>query len=342
MIRDCLRPDHHYSKPCRVTFSWKFSKRVSLNPSTSGHTKTGSTYFECDRWSPRTPHHNGLFFFDIPFPSNYLNNPPKVYYHSHGLRLKYASGYVCLSLINTWGGNTKVKRNCSLFSIFQLLVCSMRERTSMSWDTPSQVSMSASLKRLDMGSAHALWIDWPGFVLFLQSIPLVMDVGAIFLGRRLSYVTGAGGIDQVYKLILVSLPAAVFVSPPVMNPGSAIDSLPMAIDCPVDQSLIHRQENSANDETADVRSSTASHTPSLLSGARSSESKERDKARAGTSLPVTRCCGDGRKWRGTGEAVGNRFWAYRLATLTSPEERRGCWRCPSVNSNAFYFFVKGF
>ncbi|KAF7144868.1 hypothetical protein RHSIM_Rhsim04G0217200 [Rhododendron simsii] len=37
--------------------------------------------------------------------------------------------------------------------------------------------------RLDTGSAHALWIDWPGFVLFLQCIPLVMDVAAIFLGR---------------------------------------------------------------------------------------------------------------------------------------------------------------
>ncbi|KAG5554944.1 hypothetical protein RHGRI_012485 [Rhododendron griersonianum] len=48
----------------------------------------------------------------------------------------------------------------------------------------SQVSMSARVKRLDIGSAHALWIDWPGFVLFLQCIPLAMDVAAIFLGRK--------------------------------------------------------------------------------------------------------------------------------------------------------------
>lgn len=55
----------------------------------------------------KTPYHNGLFFFDLQFPSDYPNNPPKVYYRSFGLRLNpnlYNSGYVCLSLLNTWGG----------------------------------------------------------------------------------------------------------------------------------------------------------------------------------------------------------------------------------------------
>ncbi|CAN4087391.1 unnamed protein product [Withania somnifera] len=34
-----------------------------------------------------TPYHNGLFFFDVFFPSNYLNVPPLVHYHSFGLRI---------------------------------------------------------------------------------------------------------------------------------------------------------------------------------------------------------------------------------------------------------------
>ncbi|CAI9118892.1 OLC1v1020519C2 [Oldenlandia corymbosa var. corymbosa] len=57
--------------------------------------------------SPGTPYHDGLFFFDIVLPSDYPNQPPKVYYHSHGMRLNpnlYNSGYVCLSLLKTWYG----------------------------------------------------------------------------------------------------------------------------------------------------------------------------------------------------------------------------------------------
>ncbi|KAK8511259.1 hypothetical protein V6N12_033536 [Hibiscus sabdariffa] len=55
----------------------------------------------------KTPYHNGIFFFDLKFPPDYPNSPPKVCYRSFGLRLNpnlYATGYVCLSLLNTWGG----------------------------------------------------------------------------------------------------------------------------------------------------------------------------------------------------------------------------------------------
>ncbi|CAA0808526.1 Probable ubiquitin-conjugating enzyme E2 25 [Striga hermonthica] len=54
-----------------------------------------------------TPYHDGLFFFDLHLPGNYPDAPPKVYYYSGGLRLNpnlYESGYVCLSLLNTWSG----------------------------------------------------------------------------------------------------------------------------------------------------------------------------------------------------------------------------------------------
>ncbi|KAG2322851.1 hypothetical protein Bca4012_058318 [Brassica carinata] len=34
-----------------------------------------------------TPYHDGLFFFDIQFPDSYPSAPPKVHYHSGGLRI---------------------------------------------------------------------------------------------------------------------------------------------------------------------------------------------------------------------------------------------------------------
>ncbi|KNA04457.1 hypothetical protein SOVF_199360 [Spinacia oleracea] len=52
-----------------------------------------------------TPYHDGLFFFDVAFPSDYPARPPFVYYWSFGYRLNpnlYSNGRVCLSLLNTW------------------------------------------------------------------------------------------------------------------------------------------------------------------------------------------------------------------------------------------------
>ncbi|KAH0980012.1 hypothetical protein GBA52_007189 [Prunus armeniaca] len=51
-----------------------------------------------------TPYHDTLFFFDITFPFDYSTRPPKVHYHSFGLRPNpnlYASRYVYLSVFNT-------------------------------------------------------------------------------------------------------------------------------------------------------------------------------------------------------------------------------------------------
>ncbi|MCL7045500.1 hypothetical protein MKW94_027159 [Papaver nudicaule] len=72
-----------------------------------------------------TPYHDGLFFFDIKFRSDYPNSPPKVYYHSFGYRLNpnlYQTGYVCLSLLNTWSGNENEKWKPSQSTILQVLV----------------------------------------------------------------------------------------------------------------------------------------------------------------------------------------------------------------------------
>ncbi|OVA14924.1 Ubiquitin-conjugating enzyme [Macleaya cordata] len=60
-----------------------------------------------------TPYHDGLFFFDIYFPSDYPDVPPEVYYHSGGLRLNpnlYNCGKVCLSLLNTWPGDDPTQK----------------------------------------------------------------------------------------------------------------------------------------------------------------------------------------------------------------------------------------
>ncbi|GFP79686.1 putative ubiquitin-conjugating enzyme e2 38 [Phtheirospermum japonicum] len=57
-----------------------------------------------------TPYHDGLFFFDVCFPASYPNSPPQVFYHSGGLRLNpnlYNGGKVCLSLLNTWPGQSQ-------------------------------------------------------------------------------------------------------------------------------------------------------------------------------------------------------------------------------------------
>ncbi|CAL9218756.1 unnamed protein product, partial [Arabidopsis halleri] len=72
-----------------------------------------------------TPYHDGLFFFDIQFPDTYPSVPPKVHYHSGGLRINpnlYKCGKVCLSLIRTWTGKTREKWLPKESTMLQLLV----------------------------------------------------------------------------------------------------------------------------------------------------------------------------------------------------------------------------
>ncbi|KAJ9537673.1 hypothetical protein OSB04_030406, partial [Centaurea solstitialis] len=72
-----------------------------------------------------TPYHDGLFFFDIFFPSNYPSVPPLVHYHSGGLRINpnlYNCGKVCLSLINTWTGGPKERWIPGTSTMLQVLV----------------------------------------------------------------------------------------------------------------------------------------------------------------------------------------------------------------------------
>ncbi|WOK95681.1 putative ubiquitin-conjugating enzyme E2 24 isoform X2 [Canna indica] len=75
--------------------------------------------------APGTPYHDGLFFFDILFPSDYPHVPPVVHYNSGGLRLNpnlYESGKVCLSLLNTWVGTGTEVWNPESSTMLQVLL----------------------------------------------------------------------------------------------------------------------------------------------------------------------------------------------------------------------------
>ncbi|KAI3702856.1 hypothetical protein L6452_28609 [Arctium lappa] len=72
-----------------------------------------------------TPYHDGLFFFDVCFPSNYPDAPPQVHYHSGGVRINpnmYHNGKVCLSLLNTWPGVSNEKWMPGASTMLQVLV----------------------------------------------------------------------------------------------------------------------------------------------------------------------------------------------------------------------------
>lgn len=74
-----------------------------------------------------TPYSNGIFEFDVFFPSQYPNSPPKVLLTTTGggtVRFNpnlYADGKVCLSLLGTWEGRNEEKWN-PLCSCLQVLV----------------------------------------------------------------------------------------------------------------------------------------------------------------------------------------------------------------------------
>ncbi|CAL0330204.1 unnamed protein product [Lupinus luteus] len=72
-----------------------------------------------------TPYHDGLFFFDIKFPFDYPNIPPRIHYHSLGFHINpnlYNNGAVCLSLLNTWHGSKSEKWDPTGSTILQLLL----------------------------------------------------------------------------------------------------------------------------------------------------------------------------------------------------------------------------
>lgn len=70
-----------------------------------------------------TPYESGCYLFDIIFPTNYPENPPKVTFLTTGngsVRFNpnlYENGKVCLSLLGTWSGEQWDKRTSTLLQV---------------------------------------------------------------------------------------------------------------------------------------------------------------------------------------------------------------------------------
>ncbi|OMJ87759.1 hypothetical protein SteCoe_10506 [Stentor coeruleus] len=75
-----------------------------------------------------TPYEHGLYLFDIKLDSNYPNSPPKMTIKTTGngtLRFNpnlYDTGFVCLSIINTWGGDPEEMWNPSYSTLLQVFL----------------------------------------------------------------------------------------------------------------------------------------------------------------------------------------------------------------------------
>lgn len=75
-----------------------------------------------------TPYENGIFLFDVYFPDNYPEVPPKVLLRTTGnetVRFNpnlYANGKVCLSLLGTWSGDKSESWIPNLSTFLQVLI----------------------------------------------------------------------------------------------------------------------------------------------------------------------------------------------------------------------------
>ncbi|XP_027911801.1 probable ubiquitin-conjugating enzyme E2 26 isoform X2 [Vigna unguiculata] len=122
-----------------------------------------------------TPYHDGLFFFDVFFPSSYPNVPPEVHYHSCGLRLNpnlYSSGKVCLSLLNTWSGHQNEKWLPGFSTILQVLVSiqGLILNSEPYYNEPG----FAHLKGSKEGAFNSLHYNENTFILSLRTMVYIM------------------------------------------------------------------------------------------------------------------------------------------------------------------------
>ena len=75
-----------------------------------------------------TPYEHGLYLFEVALPANYPISPPKVTLMTTGNGLVrfnpnlYETGFVCLSIINTWAGSPDEMWNPSISSLLQVFV----------------------------------------------------------------------------------------------------------------------------------------------------------------------------------------------------------------------------
>lgn len=75
-----------------------------------------------------TPYYGGYYFFEIDYPVDYPNSPPKVKYCTNGENIRfnpnlYVCGKVCISLLNTWRGDQWT--SCQTISTVLLTLCTL-------------------------------------------------------------------------------------------------------------------------------------------------------------------------------------------------------------------------
>ncbi|CAI9088658.1 OLC1v1023054C1 [Oldenlandia corymbosa var. corymbosa] len=137
-----------------------------------------------------TPYHDGLFFFDVFFPSNYPSVPPLVHYLSRGYRINpnlYNSGKVCLSLLNTWNGSGKEKWIPKQSTILQVLVSiqGLILNTKPYFNEPGYASMSGSPE----GEKLSLQYNENTFILSLKTmVGSIRNPPKVILSCRLFFL----------------------------------------------------------------------------------------------------------------------------------------------------------
>ncbi|KAK1380352.1 putative ubiquitin-conjugating enzyme E2 23 [Heracleum sosnowskyi] len=112
LVKQCKKHCYKHSILQKNYERMEISSKKNLPPSIYVRiyeNKLNSSSTRCHCWSywNGTPYHDGLFFFDFYFPAEYPNKPPLAHYTSYGLCINpnlYSSGYVCLSILNTWEG----------------------------------------------------------------------------------------------------------------------------------------------------------------------------------------------------------------------------------------------
>ena len=80
---------------------------------------------------PNTPYENGNYLFKFNFPENYPYSPPKVEYYTNDGTTRfnpnfYVNKYVCLSILNTWKGESWTSCQ-SIYSILITLQTTLNE-----------------------------------------------------------------------------------------------------------------------------------------------------------------------------------------------------------------------
>ena len=73
-----------------------------------------------------TPYDQGLYIFDMTLSEEFPHKPPLVHFSNNGaVRFNpnlYACGKVCLSLLGTWRGDEGESWNCTISTLFQILI----------------------------------------------------------------------------------------------------------------------------------------------------------------------------------------------------------------------------